>query len=358
MFILLPREILRIEILPCLDSISLICLQIALYVRPLPGALLDELQEEVISYGLSFTQYFDNLGLLDRDDLSRKAALCGQLVVLQYATEQGYYKGQFVCQWAASGGHLECLKYTHENDYEFFEVAMSAGCEGQLECLKYAMKYEKDDRPYFLEVIAGSGHVPCVDHLVSLGYELNVECLNNAIEMGHLGMVEYLHEHNCPQSDDEITFAAAFGQVAIIKWLHSHNYPWDGHSCIAAARHNNLECLKYLHENGCPWDDECIYRAAIDGAVECLQYTHENGLIINDFWADTIVWRGYIDCLKYFNRQGLMTSTGLDSIAIRMNKLDCLKYLWQEGYPCNLVRRQTSNEDTLTWIREMTELPL
>ena len=44
-----------------------------------------------------------------------------------------------ICVWAASNGHLECLKYAHENGCCWDEdTCYKAAYNGHLECLKYA----------------------------------------------------------------------------------------------------------------------------------------------------------------------------------------------------------------------------
>ena len=43
------------------------------------------------------------------------AALNGHLNCLKYAHENGCSWDKWTCHWAAERGHLDCLKYLHEN---------------------------------------------------------------------------------------------------------------------------------------------------------------------------------------------------------------------------------------------------
>ena len=46
---------------------------------------------------------------------------------------------KMTCSKAAQNGHLECLKYAHENGCPWNEMTCSKAAEnGHLECLKYA----------------------------------------------------------------------------------------------------------------------------------------------------------------------------------------------------------------------------
>ena len=73
------------------------------------------------------------------------AAEGGHLECLKYAHENGSPWNERTCVAAAECGRLECLKYLHENGCEWHEDACAAAAdgdtapaEGHLECLKYA----------------------------------------------------------------------------------------------------------------------------------------------------------------------------------------------------------------------------
>lgn len=110
------------------------------------------------------------------------------------------------CTRAAKAGHLECLKYAHEN-----------GCRWTKRTCSHA---------------AAGGHLDCL---------------------------EYAHEHGCQwaDSEDETCWsAAAGGHLECLKYAHEQGCHWDVWTCSDAAKGGHLDCLKYAHEHGCPWDKE------------------------------------------------------------------------------------------------------
>ncbi len=65
-------------------------------------------------------------------------ARLGHLDRLKYLHENGCPWDESACDAAVEGGHLECLKYLHENGCAWDEDTCTAAAEGgHLECLKY-----------------------------------------------------------------------------------------------------------------------------------------------------------------------------------------------------------------------------
>jgi len=67
------------------------------------------------------------------------AAQYGHLECLKYAHEDGYGWHPRTTRIAAENGHLECLRYAHENGCEWHpDTTYIAAINGHLECLRYA----------------------------------------------------------------------------------------------------------------------------------------------------------------------------------------------------------------------------
>ena len=67
------------------------------------------------------------------------AAEGGHLNVLKYAHENGCPWNEYTCEAAAEGGHLDVLKYAHENGCRWGQgVCTAAARAGHLDVLKYA----------------------------------------------------------------------------------------------------------------------------------------------------------------------------------------------------------------------------
>ena len=159
--------------------------------------LLEELIED--GYDIPEKYYYTDLvvkyGRLDIvskikiDLLCSLAAKYGQLKILIWARENGYFWCENTCRYAAQG-HLACLKYLHEQGCPWDEWTCRLAARGYLECLKYA------------------------------------------------------HEKGCPW-DVWVCENAARGHLECLKYLHEHGCPWDESTCInAAARY--LDCLDYI----------------------------------------------------------------------------------------------------------------
>ena len=114
----------------------------------------------------------------------------------------GCENGCDTCFYAASNGHLECLKYARENGCPWDEKT----CEG-------AAKY---------------GHLECLKYAREQGCRWSKWTCYKAAENGHLECLKYAHEHGCP---------------------------WDYWTCDKAAEKGHLECLKYACAHGFPGSD-------------------------------------------------------------------------------------------------------
>ena len=70
------------------------------------------------------------------------AARGGHLECMKYLHENGCPWDKSVCEAAAEGGHLESLKYLYENGCPWSEWAREAAAEGgHLECMKYLREH-------------------------------------------------------------------------------------------------------------------------------------------------------------------------------------------------------------------------
>ena len=63
----------------------------------------------------------------------------GHLDCLKYAHENGCQQNEETCAYAALYGYLDCLKYLHENGCRWNDWTCEfAARNGHLDCLKYA----------------------------------------------------------------------------------------------------------------------------------------------------------------------------------------------------------------------------
>jgi len=159
-----------------------------------------------------------------------RVAKTNKLELLKWAREEKQ------CEWdygtiyaAASQGNLEILKYCVANECPIDEWACNNAAEsGHLECLKYLHEEAKVPWDSWTATRAAqNGHLHILEYLVERKYNkyYNVAC-ERAAENGHLDCLKYLHE--------------------------TAKAPWDGASVYYAHENNHPECLQYLLDNDCP----------------------------------------------------------------------------------------------------------
>lgn len=176
---------------------------------------------------------------------------------------------------AASGGHLDCLKYLRE-----------LGCE-----------WDK----YLLVVAAKGGHVNILEYAHSRGLTwtpdesfamptrfdlINLTPLVAAVRGGHLECVRYLLDSGAALEPKFSAIACEHGHLHILKLFHERGAIWEEGVCFFAIAHNQFECLQYLMENDCPWSEEASTHAARNGQLTMLAYVVENG---NPCTAETLL---------------------------------------------------------------------
>jgi hypothetical protein len=72
------------------------------------------------------------------------AALCGRLHILEYLVERKYtHFSKYACQWAAEKGHFDCLKYLRETAKAPWDshVVQKAHFNKHPECLQYLLDH-------------------------------------------------------------------------------------------------------------------------------------------------------------------------------------------------------------------------
>jgi hypothetical protein len=156
------------------------------------------------------------------------------------------------CAQAAKHGHLECLRYLHEQGCPWDVLTcLEAAREGHLDCLKYAHENGCPGASRtIIEVAAHNGHLDCLQYLHEKG--------SSYVSSGDI--------HLC-------SLTVQGGNLACLKYLHEQGYGWDKRTCGNAAENGHLNCLQYAHENGCPWDFPEIYTiACLNAHIDCMEY--------------------------------------------------------------------------------------
>ena len=168
---------------------------------------------------------------------SEQVAHTNKLELLKWAREEKQCEWDYVpINVAAQKGNLEMVKYCVANECPIDRRACAfAASEGHLECLKYLREEVKapwDSRT--ASWAAERGHLHILEYLVERKYDHFVEhACENAAMCGYLDCLKYLHE--------------------------TTKAPWDYWCVQVAHESNNPECFQYLLDNNCPLPDGYRY---------------------------------------------------------------------------------------------------
>ena len=167
---------------------------------------------------------------MDESDFCWQVAETNKLELLKWIREEKK------CEWdswtinaAARQGNLEMVKYCVANECPFEEcLCPSAALNGHLECLKYLHEEAKAPWDYWTaKCAAGNGHIHILEYLVERKYDkYSTYVCCEAARYGHLDCLKYLHE--------------------------TAKAPWNSQAVYHARKNKHPECVQYLLNNNCP----------------------------------------------------------------------------------------------------------
>ena len=170
----------------------------------------------------------------------------------------------FFCWRVAETNKLELLKWVREEkkckwDYRMIRTAAS---QGNLEMVKYCVANECpiywracSDAEYACADAAGNGHLEVLKYLheeVKAPWDSSTAAWAAAI--GHLHILEYLVERKYNKYNESACWCAAkYGHLDCLKYLHeTAKAPWDSWAVRFAHENKHTECVQYLLDNNCP----------------------------------------------------------------------------------------------------------
>jgi hypothetical protein len=184
-------------------------------------------------------------------DFCQKVAQTNKLELLKWAREEKRCKwNEWTIEVAAKKGNLEMVKYCVANECPVdADTCAYAAENGHLEILKYL--HEEGKAPWDWETAA------------------------SAASNGRLHILEYLVERKYDQFDeDACAQAAENGHLDCLKYSReTAKAPWDEDAVREARENNQTECLQYLLDNNCPlpfgWQyEDGVLRVAEDSETE------------------------------------------------------------------------------------------
>ena len=137
---------------------------------------------------------------------------------------------------AAKQGNLEMVKYCIANQCPLDRYACACAAEyGHLETLKYLHEEVKAPWSWTVPIgAAGKGHLHILEYLVERKYdEFDSWTCRSAAMNGHFDCLKFLHE--------------------------TAKAPWDSDAVRKAHENNHHECLQYLLDKNCPLPEGWSY---------------------------------------------------------------------------------------------------
>jgi len=237
---------------------------------------------------------------------------------------------------AAENGHTDCVRFLYSHQppsmEATWEVCRRAAIRGRAACLRFAVEHSGRNVSMYLETVAESGDLECLQYvhseagswepstsptailfggnLACVQYALNTGCtfryvdLMDAMSHCDLSIVKCLLEHGEWLGPESITAAATCNRLDCMQYLHERGCEWDAQTCRAAAGHGHLQCLQFAHEHGSPWDVDVCERASAQNHLHCLQYLHENGCPWDERTIEAALQRKSTECLEYARAHG------------------------------------------------------
>jgi hypothetical protein len=174
------------------------------------------------------------------DDIGYYAGQSGSIAMLEWLKHHGVVLGKGTSDGAASGGHLSALQYLHAEGCAMgFWVCWAAADRGDLVILKWAWEHDcKGDvaEVCYAAAASESGNIELMTWLLQQpGVQLTAGVMSSAASGGNLGMCEFLLANQCPWDEASCEMAARCGHLHILRWLREHDCPLQQQGVVFTA---------------------------------------------------------------------------------------------------------------------------
>ncbi|KAJ3101369.1 hypothetical protein HDU97_001410 [Phlyctochytrium planicorne] len=128
--------------------------------------------------------------------------------------------------------------------------------------------------------------------------------------------------------------AAGGGHLKLVEYLHEHQYPFTQNAMDGAAQNGHMEVVRYLYENR---NEKCSTRALETGSIDVIKFMHQHYEYLFHMHTTTMDWaaqRGHLDVLQFHYDANLTKSCTAEAIAgaAQSGHLHVVKWLHEHGF--------------------------
>ena len=206
---------------------------------------------------------------------------------------------------AALGGHLDLLKWLWEIKCNMHHAMKCSAQIGHREAIEWGISVGLSMEGCIARA-ARNSDLNMMKFLKERGAELDSACYVSVMNRNtndRMAKLDWLHERNCPVSDETIVAAglsedltavewlarnfpqldlnslmapaAQRGSIAILEWGLENGLNLNKQCMISAAGKSTLETMKWLRAHNCPWNHKAYTAAVIASDPEKVEWLHQ-----------------------------------------------------------------------------------
>ena len=304
-------------------------------------------------------------------DIMMIIAFKGHLECLKFLHENGCPWNERTCDQAAKKNRLDCLKYLHKNgcpigvntinqaikvkDLRILKYLCEINCPANCNNFNHAIKlnnidaliylhnkFGKQNHIYFNDIIVKKKFL-FLNFLLSNGYSYTIYDIILTIKENYFeGLKIFIENDNRFIMDEEIIGNAILkNNYEMINYLKKKGYYWDKLLYSYAFSKKSLDLVKYLYNNNCPLDkDLFIYIIShhnLEKIYDILDYLIKVNCPYHEDACNEAIRRCNIDLLKYFHKNKFYWDENTYDVVIQYtSKLKYIDYLHKNGCPWNI----------------------
>jgi len=317
--------------------------------------VVDEAHDKAMSY-LTFAARCRCFG----SEFTTNLASGGHLKCLIWAHQQGcLIEKDNAIEGAASGGHIHVIRWLRSPvvgcDWTP-KLCSIAAMNGHLTLLKWLKQEHCPWSENMFSAAARKGHVQVLDWLQQEALDIDDELCSTAAEHDQIHVLQWMSDRGIPM-EYVFKYAVRAGCTQTILWLLNRGYSWDPDSFVVAIEKGNLELLRWLKRRGCPWDGDTFVQAALTGRLEILKWLRRNSCPWDSRTFAAAARCNDMSIIRWLHRVKCPCDERAMQAAAATGDLSTLMFLYRMKYPWDhrtgISAAEHCSMYTLMWLRDV-----